>query len=278
MKKVTGFVFVILTAAFVGFAQNSAAEQEVLKFNAAYEKAQIDRDVAFFERVFADDYTFSGPMADVEDKAKALAYIRSEREKPTYKLVSVKSENVKAKVMGNMAILTGDWIGTSMSATDALAEPHTDRGRYTVFLEKRNGQWVVLAEHVSEAQHDRKLMEQEITKASDAYTDAMRKRDRAAFERLLADDYIFTNEEGKTRNKTEDIAMMTSGDTVIESAEVSDRKIRVLSNASAVETGKWTVKGTNKGKVFTETGRYTTTWVWRGGRWQIAADHTSAIK
>ncbi|CAN5780174.1 hypothetical protein BH24ACI3_BH24ACI3_04420 [soil metagenome] len=277
MKNIITITFLVAATVLSAVGQ-SKEQQEVLQFNAAYEKAQLDRDVAFFERVFADDYTFSGPTAEVEDKAKALAWIRSEKAKPTYKMVSIKSENVKAKVMGNMAILTGDWIGTSMSATDAQSVPHTDRGRYTAFLEKRNGQWVVLAEHVSEAQHDRKLMEQEILNASNSYGAALKNRDKSAFERLLADDYMFTNEEGKTRNKAEDIAMMTSPDTAFESAEVSDRKIRVLSNASAVETGTWRAKGTNKGKAFDETGRYTTTWVWRGGRWQVAADHSSDIR
>jgi hypothetical protein len=65
---------------------------------------------------------------------------------------------------------------------------------------------------------------------------------------------------------------------VIESTELSDQKVRVIGNGAAVETGKYRTKGTNKGKAFDETGRYTTTWVWRGGRWQIVADHTSVIK
>jgi hypothetical protein len=71
---------------------------------------------------------------------------------------------------------------------------------------------------------------------------------------------------------------MTSPEMVIESTEISDQKVRVIGNGAAVETGTYKAKGSNKGKAFEESGRYTTTWVWRGGRWQIVADHTSAIK
>jgi ketosteroid isomerase-like protein len=209
MKKLINAAVLIAASVALTFAQ-TPAEQEVLQFNADFEKAQINRDVAFFERVFADDYTFSGPTGETEDKAKAIAWLRSQKEKPTYKVVSMKSEDVRAKVMGNTAILTGTWIGTMMPLNDAQAAEHTDRGRYTAFLEKRNGQWIVLAEHVSEAPHDRKLMEQEVLKAGQTYGTLHKNRDKAGFERLFADEYMYTNDSGLTRTKAEDITHMTS--------------------------------------------------------------------
>ena len=80
-------------------------------------------------------------------------------------------------------------------------------------------------------------------------------------------------------NKTEDLATYKDRKSKIESAETTDQKVRVIGNNAAIETGTFRVKGTDKdGKPFDETERYTTTWVWRGGRWQIVADHTSEIK
>ena len=262
----------LLTVA--SFAQ-TAAEKELLDFNSAYEKAQIARDAAFFEAALADDYIFSGPGGEIEDKAKAIAFIRTEKEKPTFEMISMKSDNVKARVIGNTGIITGNWTFVSKPAGDTLAEPHTDRGRYTSILEKRGGKWVVIAEHVSEAPHDRKLMEQEVLKASAAYTDVMRRRDKAGFERMLHETYTYTNERGDVRTKAEDIARSTSGDTAMELMEVTDQKVRIIGNGAAVETGKFRAKGTQKGQAFDENGRYTTTWIWRDGRWQVAADHTS---
>jgi len=77
-------------------------------------------------------------------------------------------------------------------------------------------------------------------------------------------------------NKTEDLATYKDRKSKIESAETTDQKVRVIGNNSAIETGTFRVKGTDKdGKLFEETDRYTTTWVWRDLRWQIAADHTT---
>lgn len=276
MKKILLLTMLLMLCAATAYTQ-SAAEQELLNFNSEYEKAQLNRDAAFFARVLADDYVFSNSEGLTEDKKQVLAWLNSEKEKPTYHQISLRSENVKARVSGNQGILTGDWVSTSRPIDDASAEPHIDRGRYTAILEKRGGNWVVIAEHASEAQHDRKLMEQEVLKASIAYTDVIRRRDKTGFERMLFDTYTYTNERGDIRNKAEDIAFSTAPGTTIESMVVSDRSVRVISNGSAVETGKFHIKGTNNGKAFDDTGRYTTTWIWRGGRWRIAADHTSNI-
>ena len=279
MKKLTAIATLIMISVTLAFAQNSKAEQEVLKFNSEYEQAQINRDVAFFERVFADDYTFSSETGKTENKAQALEWLRKEKEKATSKLISLKSEDVKAKVMGNTAILTGTWVATTTPAGDDKAEPHTDKGRYTAFLEKQNGRWMVVAEHVSEAPHDRKLMEQQVLKLGQDYTQMIKNQDAAAIERILADEYLFTNERGKVKNKTEDLANYKTSPSKFAIFEISDQKVRVIGNGAAVETGTVRFKGTGKdGKPFDGSERYTTTWVWRGGRWQIVADHTSEIK
>lgn len=279
MKKLFILALLTIVSTYSAFAQNNKDEQEVLKFNAEYEQAQINRDVAFFERALADNYTFSGPDGGTENKIQALEWLRKEKEKPTSKLISLKSEDVKAKVTGNTAILTGTWVGTTTPIADDKAEPHTDKGRYTAVLEKRDGRWMVVAEHVSEAQHDRKLMEQQVLKMGKEYGEMIRRGDAAAIEKILADEFLYTDEKGKVLNKMEDLATYKDRKSKLELAETTDQKVRVIGNNAAIETGTFRVKGTDKdGKPFDDTERYTATWVWRGGRWQIASDHTSNIK
>ncbi|MEO5858495.1 MAG: nuclear transport factor 2 family protein [Pyrinomonadaceae bacterium] len=268
---------VIAIAAIVAAAQANVDQQEILKIHEALDKAFISKDIAYFENVLAADYVYSDPQGKSLSRAENLAQFKKEFADTSMKLISSSTENPKVKVSGNMALVTADWNFTGARTTPFETEPHTDRGRYTGVYEKSNGKWMLVAEHFSEAPHDRKLMEQEVIKASEAYTEALRKRDKAGFERLLADDYMFTSEDGKTRNRSEDIAHMTAGDTTFESVGTADRKVRVIGNSAAVETGIWKAKGTNKGKAFDETGRYTTTWAWRSGRWQIVSDHTSLI-
>ena len=143
-------------------------------------------------------------------------------------------------------------------------------------LEKRNGKWMIAVEHTYEAAHDVKIMEAMVIKTSQDYDQSFLRKDRPAFDRMLADDYFSTNENGKT--KAEEITVMFSPDLQIESSEVAGRKVRVFRGNTAVETGTYKLKGTFKGRPFEETGRYTTTWVWRNLRWQIAADHSSKIE
>jgi ketosteroid isomerase-like protein len=265
MKKLTAIATLIMISVTLAFAQNS--------------KAEINRDIAFFERVLADDYIYAGEGGQTRNKVQTLEMFRKEKEKPTYKIIALKTEDVKAKVMGNTAILTGAWIFTSAPATDEKAEPHMDKGRYTSVLEKRNGKWLFVAEHVSEAPHDRKLMEQQVLKMGKEYGEMIRRGDAAAIERILADEYLYTDEKGKVKNKAEDLATYKNREYKIESVENSDQKVRVIGNNAAIETANFRVKGTGKdGKPFDNTYRYTTTWVWRGGRWQVAADHTSEVK
>jgi hypothetical protein len=145
-------------------------------------------------------------------------------------------------------------------------------------LEKRNGRWMVVAEHNSEAQHDRKLMEQQVLKMGQEYGRIIKNQDAAAIERILADEYIYTNERGKVKNKAEDIAGYKTP-AKFEIFDITDQKVRVIGNNAAVETGTVRFKGaSHDGKPFDGSERYTTTWVWRGGRWQVIADHTSEIK
>jgi hypothetical protein len=276
MRKIITITTLIAASMLSAFAQ-TPAEQEILQIHAGLDQAFIKKDMAYFEGVLAPDYVYSDPQGKMFDRAGNLEQLKTEWANANYKMLSAGTESPKVKIMGNTALITADWTFVSQGLAPE-AEPHHDRGRYTGVYEKRDGKWLLIAEHFSEAAHDRKLMEQQVMKAGQSYGTLHKNRDKAGFERLFADEYMYTNESGLTRNKAEDIAHMTSPDMVIESTEISDQKVRVIGNGAAVETGTYKAKGSNKGKAFEESGRYTTTWVWRGGRWQIVADHTSAIK
>ena len=203
--------------------------------------------------------------------------MRDEIAKPTVRNVSEVSDNVKIRVLGNAAYVTADWMSVSQGFGDDTA-PHTDKGQYTGIYEKIGGKWMLVREAFTEAQHDRKTMEAEVLRASNAFDVIMKTRDKAAYERMLAADYTYTTEDGKLISRADDIAHFASGDTVISTVETSDKKVRITGNSSAVETGIYHVTGTHNGKPFDETGRYTTTWIWKGLRWQVVADHNSIVK
>jgi len=279
MKNILLTAFAISLLTLSVFAQ-SKDEQEIMKFIADYDAAYIAKDVSFPERVWAKDYLISTESGTKSGREESLEWAKKEKADPNpkWKMVSYKSAKDWMHISGNSAIVAGSYSSAIVPTDDPTATPHQDNGRYTMVLEKQNGTWMVVAEHFTEANHDKKLMETELIKASDAYTTAMKNKDRKMLERLIDADYIYTDEDGTTRDKATDINRMVRSELKVDSTEVTSRKVRTLGNNAAVETGTYTVKGSNNGKPFEETGRFTTTWIARNGQWQIAADTTVTVK
>ncbi len=153
---------------------------------------------------------------------------------------------------------------------------HNDEGRYTSILEKRDGKWMMVTEHVSDKPHNKSQLEIELKSASESYDKGLLTKDKVFFEGLFADDYSATGREGKLTNKKDEIEQMMSTDLVFLNASTDDKNFRIYRN-TAVETGRFSSTGSYKGKPFSETGRYTTTWIYRDGKWKIVADHTSPM-
>ena len=107
------------------------------------------------------------------------------------------------------------------------------------------------------------------------WADAWIKRDIAFFERIESDDYTWTSPWGVWA-KAQDLAELTSGDSVITSWVVDEMKVRVYGDA-AVVTGCSTIKETHKGEDWSRQERWTDTWVKLNGRWQCVAGHSSLI-
>lgn len=290
MKTLT-IIIIIFVAAFSAFAQVSKSESEVRTFIDQYGKAITNRDIAFLERATPDDYVYTSPSGTMTNREQALKYHKRQRDKPDHKLISREYLNVKVHVVGKMALVTNDWISVTSPIDSTNAEPTADKGRYTGVFEKRNGRWMAIAEDDSEQIHDDKWMVSGVLKAGREYNELMKRLksgrsyaeleksgDIAALNRTLADEYTYTSRDGEIFNKAQDLESYKTNQNKIESAEILEQNVRTIDNSSAVETGKIRYIGTNAGKSFDITKRYTTTWAFYGGLWQITADHTSAVK
>ncbi len=151
MKKILiTTIFICISFANL-FAQK--AEQEIRTLIENYDKASLKNDISFFERLFAADYIISTNNGNIMNKTASLDDMRKQKDKPTHKVIAVKSDSVQVKVSGNMAVVTGKWLSTTQAVDDPSAEMHNDVGRYTSVIEKRNGRWMMIAEHVSEKPH-----------------------------------------------------------------------------------------------------------------------------
>lgn len=100
--------------------------------------------------------------------------------------------------------------------------------------------------------------------------------DAAALDRLYAEDFIGIGPSGTVRTKPQVIADFTSGSLRFQSITADDVQWRIYGD-TAVETGRSTMIGQDRGKAVPRDNRFTRVWVKRKGRWQLVANHYSLL-
>jgi ketosteroid isomerase-like protein len=100
--------------------------------------------------------------------------------------------------------------------------------------------------------------------------------DSVALRRIYADDFLGIGPTGVVRNKAEVIADFTSHALTYQSITTAEVRVRVYGN-TAVETGRSTMVGQDRGKLVPRDNRFTRVWVMTAGRWQLVANHYSLM-
>jgi ketosteroid isomerase-like protein len=100
--------------------------------------------------------------------------------------------------------------------------------------------------------------------------------DAIALRRIYADDFLGIGPTGVVRNKEQVIADFTSHELTYQSITTADVRVRIYGNA-AVETGRSTMIGVDKGRAVPHENRFTRVWVVKEGRWQLVANHYSPM-
>ena len=121
----------------------------------------------------------------------------------------------------------------------------------------------------------KKIVEQVIRKLDNERIQAQIHADAVALEQIYADDFIGVGPSGTVRTKPQVIADFTSGDLKFQSITTDDVQVRVYGTA-AVETGRSTMEGQDKGKAVPHDTRFTRVWIKQQGRWQLVANHYSS--
>jgi hypothetical protein len=105
------------------------------------------------------------------------------------------------------------------------------------------------------------------------------RRDKAFFQRVEADEFIFTDSGGGITTKSEDVASLDrpAGEYKLVSYDVDDMKVSVYGN-TVVVTGRVTTVSLGKDREVTNRSRFTDVFVKRGRHWQIVAGHSSRIR
>ncbi len=105
---------------------------------------------------------------------------------------------------------------------------------------------------------------------------AVLNRDTKAYADIIADDYLFTNQDAAVRTKTQMLAAYNSASIKYESLTFDEMTVHTYGNA-AVVFGRSTSKGQDSGKDISGVYRYTRVYVKRQGRWQLVATQVTRM-
>jgi len=110
-----------------------------------------------------------------------------------------------------------------------------------------------------------------LLRLEDDWALALIHRDGAMFRRLLADRFIYT-EDDRTMSRDDVLHEVVAGTDTVTAAHNEDMRVHRFGQ-TAVVTGWLVVAGQGPSGPFDRRYRFTDTWVRRGGRWQIVAAH-----
>lgn len=122
--------------------ETGSVEQELIKLEKELADAWAKRDVEFFDRVIADDFTWTAPYGIVSTKAQSLATLKSGEDVVTSWVV----DEMKVRVYGDAAVITG----RSTIKETYKGEDVSGQYRWTDTWAKRSGRWQCVAGHSSE--------------------------------------------------------------------------------------------------------------------------------
>lgn len=109
-----------------------------------------------------------------------------------------------------------------------------------------------------------------LLRLEDDWASALVKRDTVTFKRLLADGFVYT-EDDQVMDRAAVLEFVSRGPDTVEAAHNEDLQVHRYGSVTAVVTGWLVVKGRGAGGPFNRRYRFTDTWVKRGDRWQIVA-------
>ena len=120
---------------------NAAEEQEVLRVERQYIKANLEGDTATLNEILADDFSIRTRWGRVTDKVERLALL----DDPYFAFEVIRTDGVSAEVTGDKAVVTGHVFIRSSYAHDRSGGASY---RYAREYEKRDGRWQIVSVHL----------------------------------------------------------------------------------------------------------------------------------
>lgn len=139
-----------------------------------------------------------------------------------------------------------------------------------------SGVVTAIAQQPSVRTRDTASAEQAVQQQDQERIRAQINADPVALRRLYADDFLGIGPTGVVRNKADVIADFTTHALTYQSITTAEVRVRVYGTA-AVQTGRSTMVGQDRGRAVPRGNRFTRVWVMTDGRWQLVANHYSPL-
>ena len=118
--------------------------------------------------------------------------------------------------------------------------------------------------------------EDDVRRMESNWGDAFERKDLAALDQFMADEYILTDPLGIVRSKAESLTALETNEVHFESTRSDDVKV-CINGDTAVVTGRSTFRGRYKGWSMAGRYQYTDVLVKRHGTWKAVGSHITAL-
>lgn len=109
-----------------------------------------------------------------------------------------------------------------------------------------------------------------LLRLEDGWASALVKRDTVTFKRLLAEGFVYT-ENDQVMDRAAVLESVSRGSDTVEAAHNEEMQVHRYGSVTAVVTGWLVVQGRGARGSFNRRYRFTDTWVKRNNSWQIVA-------
>jgi len=109
-----------------------------------------------------------------------------------------------------------------------------------------------------------------LLRLEDGWASALVKRDTVTFKRLLAEGFVYT-ENDQVMDRAAVLDFVSRGSDTVENAHNEEMQVHRYGSVTAVVTGWLVVQGRGANGSFNRRYRFTDTWVKRNNSWQIVA-------
>jgi len=273
-------VLLLLVCACAQKVNDPADVQAIKKSMGDFEKALNAGDAGAIAALMTDKTVWADANVPVQVGAEA---IRSQWQ-PFFGQYSFEFSGPveDVRVTGEVAVARGPW--TMKATPKAQGEAvFSDSGSWmVVFARQNDGSWkwdwlVANSDQPLPGSTASGADEQALFQIERDWAVAAVKGDLQAFDRILAAEFVQTDEAGEIKSKKQVFADVRSGATKSESAAQSEMKAFVLGDM-AVAHGLVTTKSTLRGKDTSGQYRWTDTFVKRDGRWQCVASYAVKVQ